>query len=71
MENPLEVAWVGLQGGWGQISGNHQGRVRGVSQVDENSDVMLPASAGWVGGVLNIGTMDSASCPSNPRPEAR
>ena len=42
MKKPLETAWVGLQVGWGGVSGNHQGRANSVSLVVGDSD-MAPA----------------------------
>ena len=39
MEKALEIAWVGPQVGWGVVSGNHQGKANGVSQVEEDSDM--------------------------------
>ena len=35
IKNPLETAWVGLQVGWGGVSGKHQGGTKSVRQVDE------------------------------------
>lgn len=40
MEQPLEAAWVDLQVGGGGVSGNHQDRANGVSQVGGDSDMM-------------------------------
>ena len=54
------MAWVGPQVGWSGISGNHQGVVNGISQVDEDSDIWYP-SVSSVLGVLSKGTMTSAS----------
>ena len=42
---------LGLQVGWGRISGNHQGRVNSMSQVDVVSD-MVPACQLFVGRAL-------------------
>ena len=44
MENPQETAWVGPQVGLGGASGNLQGRVNNVSQLDGVSDWCPPAS---------------------------
>ena len=39
MEKPLEMAWVGPQVECVRVSGNCQGGVNSVSQVDGDSDV--------------------------------
>lgn len=48
----------GSADGWGRVSGIHQGGANNVSQVDGDSDM---ATAGWVRGRLNKGTMASVS----------
>ena len=40
---------LGSEVRWGWISGNHQGRVNNVSQVDKDSDI-VPVCACWQGG---------------------
>lgn len=61
MEKPVKVAWVDLEVGWGEVSGNHQNGVNGVSQIDGNS-VMVPACQCRLGeGRLKKGTMASTS----------
>ena len=35
-----EVAWVGLQDGWGGVSGNHPGGMKSVCQADGDSDLL-------------------------------
>ena len=42
---PLETAWVGLKAGWGRASGNHQGGVKSMIQVDRVSDMALSLPA--------------------------
>ena len=59
MKKPLEMAWMGPQGGWGRVLGNHQEGVSNVSQGDGDSDV-TPVYA-CSGGGLSRGTMASAS----------
>ena len=60
MEKPLDVVQVGLRVGWGRVSGNQQGRQNRISQVDGDSDMVLPVPAG---GGLRKRTMASANTP--------
>ena len=49
MEKPLEIAWVDLKVGCGEVSGNYQDWTNSASQVDGYSDgTCLPAL--WVEG---------------------
>ena len=60
MEKPLEMFSVGSNVEWSMVSGNHQGRAKGVSQIDGDSDT-APAEVymvGWRG--ISKGTMTSA-----------
>lgn len=46
MDKPLERTWVGPQDGWDSASGNHQGGVSRVNQVDGTPDMASsPASS--------------------------
>ena len=45
MGKPLETAWVGLQVGWGGVSGSLQGGANSDSQFDGVSD---PAPTCWI-----------------------
>ena len=61
MDKALKTAIVGPPqvGGWGGVSGNHQGRVNSVSQVNENSDMV--SACKLCGEGLRKGTGASAS----------
>lgn len=41
----------------GGVSGHHQGRANGVSQVNGDVELGLPVPAGWVGGRFDKGEM--------------
>lgn len=51
MKKPLEIAWVDLKDGWDRTSGNHQGGINNVNQIDGDSDMASVCFlSGWVEG---------------------